>query len=180
MKYLLFDTETTDLIANLLRPLPKQPKIFEFFGIVLEETEEEWIEHLRFHRMWNPGEELKPKVTEITKVTNEMLAGKPKITKKDVQELQQLFNSVDAIVAHNVTYDINVVTFEFLRQGESPIFPRAICTVEATEHFKGHRLRLADLYTYLFEETFEGAHRAEQDVDAMVRCFIELKNRGEI
>ncbi len=57
---------------------------------------------------------------------------------------------------------------------------RLICTVESTEHIKGFRLTLTKLHEHLFGEAFPSAHRAENDVRPLTRCFIELYNRGII
>jgi len=52
--------------------------------------------------------------------------------------------------------------------------------VQETEWIKGHRLSLSALHEELFGEPFSGAHRARVDVDALTRCFNELRQRGDI
>jgi hypothetical protein len=45
-------------------------------------------------------------------------------------------------------------------------------------HVKGYRLKLREIYDYLFPgEVFE-AHRADSDVNALVRVTIELYKKG--
>jgi len=85
--------------------------------------------------------------------------------------------------AHNLAYDMEMLEFEFKRLNDTlkglwnkPL----ICTVEQTVHLRGIRLSLSALHEYLFNEKFEGAHRAKADVQAQVRCFMELKKRGEL
>lgn len=74
MKTLIFDTETTNLIANSLLPIDKQPKILEFFGLSLDGNCNE-IES--YHFLFDPGEKISEEVTRITGLTNEQLKGKP-------------------------------------------------------------------------------------------------------
>ena len=55
-----------------------------------------------------------------------------------------------------------------------------ICTVEHSLHIKGYRLKLAQLHQELLGKGFENAHRAKNDVYALVRCFHALVERGDI
>ena len=179
MLHAVFDTETTDLIKNSLQPLEHQPRIIEFFGLLLDD-EQEFKEVESINLLINPGIDISAEVTRITHITDEMVKDKPKFS--EVEPLiAAYFKKADVVVAHNVTYDMDVVNFEYKRLKKDCFWPwERICTVEATEHFKGHRLNLNALHTELFGKGFEGAHRAETDVRALARCYVELKNRGEI
>lgn len=179
----LFDTETTGLIKNTRMKLAKQPRIIELFAVTLQQTgtgadatfvEVDFIDHLI-----NPGIPITSEITRITGITGMMLAGKlgfPALA----GEIQSYLSRAHRIVAHNLDYDRTMVNIELERVGKSIVWPELICTVEATEHLKGFRLKLNDLHLYLFGEPFEGAHRAETDVRAMARCYMELVRRGVI
>jgi DNA polymerase III alpha subunit (gram-positive type) len=94
--------------------------------------------------------------------------------------VNRLLVEADAVVAHNLSYDMAVLSAEYKRFdcAAPPPFPwERICTVEATEYIKGYRLNLTGLHQYLFGETFTAAHSAEADVKAMAKCFWELKAR---
>jgi len=86
----------------------------------------------------------------------------------------------DEIVAHNMSYDKAVIDFEMKRLGKKIRWPDLICTVESTEYMKGHRMNLATLHEFLFGEPFAGAHRAENDVRATTRCFLQLREMGVV
>jgi DNA polymerase-3 subunit alpha len=73
-----------------------------------------------------------------------------------------------------------MINNEMRRLGLTVAWPRVICTVEETEHLKGHRLKLSDLYELLFGEKFANAHDAKADVEALAKCYFELVKRGEI
>lgn len=178
MKHLLFDLETTNLVHNSLQPLHKQPKIIEIFGLILQEGT--WEEVATFHSYVDPGVPIPKKVTEITRITDDMVAGKPKFH-QIADDWEAFCEQADVIAAHNFSYDKAVLTFEYQRLGRTPKLPEVhVCTVEATEWMKGHRLSLTNLHQELFGEPFANAHSAEDDVRAMARCYVELHKRGDI
>ena len=175
---LVFDTETTDLIKNSLRPLARQPRLMEFFGLKLDPKTLEEVGVIS--QMINPGIPIPETSKEITKITDEMVAKAPRINDV-IGTLAKEIESASMVVAHNISYDIAVMNFEAARCGVTINWPQnLVCTVEATEWIKGHRLNLGSLHLELFGEPFTGAHRAEHDVRATARCFIELVKRGEI
>lgn len=176
MLTLVFDTETTDLIKNKLLPLDRQPHIIEFFGVSLDL---EFNQLETYHFMFKPPIKLSDEVKRITGIDEEMLADKPAFASA-AQQIKDIIEKHDEVVAHNLSYDMGVVDFEMKRNGLDIIWPIPTCTVEGTEHLKGHRLSLTALHELLFGEKFEGAHRAENDVEALVYCFKQLRSIGEI
>lgn len=175
MRSLLLDTETTDLITNSLQPLERQPRIIEFFGLSLMELEEGGTLGFRC----NPGIKIPEVVTNITGITDAMVADEPPFS-THAADVKRLIEAHDEVVAHNLSYDKAVIDIEMKRCGLTVDWPELICTVEQSIHYKGFRLSLAALYEFLFKENFTGAHRAETDVRAMARCFIEMRRRGDI
>ena len=177
MKTFVFDTETTGLIGNSVRQLDQQPHIIEFFGHLIDEKDE-LIKAMGFRA--NPGIPLEPIITRITGIRDEDLKDQKSFSAFK-GDLVSLIEEADAVVAHNLSYDMAMVDMEMKRLDyivEWPVI--RICTVEATEWFKGHRLNLAALHEHLFSEPFKDAHSAKGDVAALTRCFCELRKRGEI
>lgn len=180
MKAFLFDTETTDLIANSLIAERHRPCIIEFFGQTMELVGGKWTKVDELEFFCKPPMAVSEEVTRITGITNDDLEG-AKPFKDHADSVRAIIERADWVVAHNLSYDEAVVDFELERLKQTVKWPDfKLCTVEATEHLKGHRLKLADLYEHLFGEKFEGAHRARTDVEGMTRCFVELWERGEI
>lgn len=178
MNHLIFDTETTNLIHNSIQPLHKQPRVIEFFGLLIDDDGMEELDTL--HAYLNPGVPLSAEVTKITGIKNEQLVGKPPFA-EFAPLLVDLMGRADVVVAHNLSYDMAVINFEFARLGKRLVWPeRRVCTVEATESLRGYRLNLTALHTELFGEAFAKAHSAEHDVRATARCYVELKARGEV
>lgn len=188
MLALLFDTETSDLIRNKHRPLAQQPHITEFFGLKLQgvpvsakgekKATVKWKEKDTWWSLFNPGIPLSKEVQRITGLDDATLKGEPAFRSK-AAALKAFIEDCDMVVAHNLSFDMDMVNFEMQRAEVTVNWPKQrVCTVEATEHLRGRRLKLIELHGLLFGEPFENAHRAENDVRPMARCFIELSNRG--
>jgi DNA polymerase-3 subunit alpha (Gram-positive type) len=176
MRTLVFDTETTGLVKNMLQPLDRQPHIIEFFALSLDSAGNE-LE--AFHYLCNPKIKLEEKITEITGITSEMLKDEKPFS-AIAQHILELIEVHDEVVAHNLSFDKTVVDVEMKRCGKKVKWPSLICTVEATEYMKGHRLNMNALHEMLFGVVFTGAHRAENDVRALARCFNELRKMGVV
>lgn len=178
----IFDTETTGLVKNGGQPLAKQPHIIEFSGLLVE-PDGKIVKELDF--ILDPGVTLDSIITKITGLTNADVKGKSKWSEK-VDDVIDFFSQADRVVAHNLSFDRKMVDFEMERKfgdkvSEVKFWPAdQVCTVEATEHLKGYRMSLTVLHEYLFNQPFEGAHRAMVDVKALTRCYVELVNRGVI
>lgn len=177
-KVAIFDTETTGLIKNSHLPLEKQPCVIEFYGEIVDDETGEVLEELEF--LANPGFPLEAIITQITKLTDADLEPHPRF-KVNAPRVVEFFSKADEAVAHNLQYDKGMIGFEMARAELELKWPaKMTCTVQRTEHIKGHRLNLSKLHEHLFGEAFEGAHRAREDVKALARCFLELRKQGEI
>jgi DNA polymerase-3 subunit alpha len=93
-------------------------------------------------------------------------------------EIMSYLSRSHRVVAHNVSYDCDMIDIELARCGKKLVWPEKFCSVEATEFLKGHRMNLTSLHEYLFGEPFAGAHRAEPDVRATAKCYMELVRRN--
>jgi DNA polymerase III epsilon subunit family exonuclease len=173
----LFDTETTGLISNNSLPLDKQPEIIEFYGCLADLETGEIYED--FETFCKPSDPITEEITKITSITNEMVTKAPRF-KSVADRIQELIEKAPVVIAHNLSFDVEMLDIEFKRMNRKLRWPRLVCTVEQTVHIKGFRLSLGALHEYLFSESFTGAHRAKADVHAMLRCCCELKKRDVI
>lgn len=182
----LFDTETTGLVENRTIKLDKQPEIIEFYGCLADLADGRIVKE--FHTFIKPKQPLsdtppprsKKTITQITGITNEMLADAPRCDEVIKTIIEMPTMSIRTI-AHNLSFDKDMVEIEGERH-ELPVIwsKEMICTVEQTIHLKGFRLSMSNLHQLLFNEAFEGAHRANVDVAALLRCSVELHKRGLI
>ena len=178
-KYFLFDCETTGLLGTELLNDDLQPDIIEFFGHIVDETGHVYQE-LDF--LCKPRKSIDDKITKITGITNAMLEDELPFVHYN-KLVRDIIAEADAVVAHNLSFDLAMVNMEMRRCGHAddvkwPII--RICTVEQTEWKHGHRLNLNAMHELLFGEGFTGAHRARDDVQALTRCFLKLLNDGDL
>ena len=97
------------------------------------------------------------------------------------------------IIAHNLAFDLPIVTTEFLRcRLETNLLKkRNFCTMRAPAIISycklpkksgtGHKWpTLSELHLQVFGTEFTGSHDAGADVEACARCYFELCRRGII
>jgi DNA polymerase III epsilon subunit-like protein len=177
----IFDTETTGLTQNRILRLDKQPEIIELYacqinlesGYISKE-----IDTLLKPRQFPRPEALIKETKSV--ITDDQLKDAP--AWKDISDdVKAMIESSQLVIAHNLSFDMEMVDLEFERLGQKPSqWPHPFCTVEQTVYLKGTRLSMMSLHKYLFEEEFKDAHRAAADGKALVRCSLELYKRGMI
>lgn len=183
MKVVFFDCETSGLLVPQALPIEKQPQIIELFALAMEQEGEG--ETATFSelgsQLWlvNPGKPLQAVITKITGIKDADLKDKPTFAAV-ADEIIAFFAGSDRMVAHNLSFDAAMLRIELTRAEKDMKWPEPFCTVEQSIGIKGYRLKLIDLYEHLFGERFESAHRAENDVRAMARCYCEMVKRDLI
>lgn len=167
---IVFDTETTGLPKPLGNKLEDQPKIIEICCVKLDDN----LEVIdSYETLINPEQEIEPKITQITGITNDDLKGQ-RTFKEVYAELAEFFLGVDILVAHNLPFDRSLLSFELERLDKLRNFPwpiHHICTVQKSMKIEGYRLNLGKLYHIATGKEFVDAHRARADVDALCECF---------
>ena len=177
MKATLLDNETTGLINNRTMKLDKQPHIIEFYGCSANLKTGKVLKEV--NQLVRPPDKrfVTDEISKITGLTWEDLKDAPPM-EKVAPKIFKLIEESEIVIAHNLSFDKDMLEIEADRLGKKIKWPkRLICTVEQTIHLKGFRLNLAGLYDLLFNEKFEGAHRAKADVMALLRCCKELVKR---
>lgn len=176
---LVFDTETTDLVINRTVRLEKAPEMIEFYGCIVDLSANQILEELDL--LIKP----KNKIDETSKafkavgITNEMVKDAPSFENVS-DKIRDIIKQAPLAIAHNVSFDKEMVDIEFARLGQNIEWPELLCTVESTVYLQGYRMAMNDLHNYLFGEGFTGAHRAKVDVQALVKCCVELHRREVI
>jgi DNA polymerase-3 subunit epsilon len=96
------------------------------------------------------------------------------------------------LVAHNISFDEKVLGAELLRSGFEQAHDRIfeserVCTMHGSTKFcaipgpRGMKWpKLIELHEKLFGVGFEGAHDALVDVQALAKCYFELRRLGII
>lgn len=177
---IFLDTETTGLLSATVNDLDNQPRITEI-ALVKTTDDLEFVDQIE--TLVNPGTLINEEVTKITGITSEMVKDKPSFPELYMQ-IAEFFVGETTIVAHNAPFDMGMFWVELARIGREFHFPwpiHWICTVEKTFHIAGCRMKLRDLHykaTGKFHD--EKAHRAMEDVYALIRCFRWMKDEGMV
>ena len=173
----IFDTETTGLLYTGLMQDDKQPEIIEFMAVKVDLETGEKIQEWDF--LVKPQREIPEEVVRITSIDDSMVKDADPFAMHVVDVREALENS-EAVIAHNLSFDKEMIDLEMARCGMKLKWPRLICTVEQTMCLKGYRINLTDLHKELFNVPFQNAHRARSDVEALTRCVLELYKRDYI
>lgn len=103
-------------------------------------------------------------------------------------EFLQAYQKSDLLVAHNISFDFNIVGAELIRKGlaAEKRLPK-FCTMKSSTNIcklpspRGYKWpKLMELHEHLFGEGFDDAHDALEDVRATGRCFFEMASQGLI
>ncbi len=190
--YLVFDTETTGLPKNWNAPvtdLNNWPRIVQLAWQFYDEAGNVLAEANRIIRPDGfiiPGE-----AAMVHGISTELALRDGIDLKEALLEFADVLSVAKGLVAHNINFDDRVVSAEFIRMDMSREFLEQIakiCTMEGSTDFcklpggpRGYRYpKLILLHERLFNEGFDGAHDALNDVRACARCFFELKKRAII
>lgn len=161
-KFAVFDTETTGLTAHPSASIGLQPRIIEFAGVITDGVE--ILDTIEF--LCNPGIALEEVITKLTGLTNEHLQNKPPFV-HFVDDMRSFFSQADAVIAHNLSFDRDLVRYDLHRFGRDlsrVSWPQIeLCTVEQTFHQFGRRMKLSELYEY-YVGPYEQKHRAMDDI----------------
>lgn len=190
--YLVFDTETTGLPRNWNAPitdLDNWPRVvqlaWQFYaedGTLLGEA----------NRIVKPdGFVIPGEAAMVHGISTEKALREGIDLKEALLEFADVLSVAKGLVAHNMNYDDNIISAEFIRTDlplELMTEINKTCTMLGTVDFcqlpggpRGYRYpKLTMLHEILFKEGFDGAHDALNDVRACARCFFELRKRGII
>lgn len=193
MNIIFFDTETNGKPKRYnasMADVNNWPRVTQLAWLIAEsETGEAVLSH---QSLITPDGWTIPK--EEFFIKNNMSTERCEANGKPLTEIIELFNShidlhaVDIIVAHNMDFDINVLGAEMIRIKVKPNRKlKRICTMQNSTDLcqlpgqYGYKWpRLEELYQFLFNGKFGGAHDALNDVHACKECFFELVKRGVV
>src|SRR4029078_5394991 len=149
MSIIVWDTETTGLLAVSGADIKHQPHLIDLYAIKLTD---DLVRFNTFHVRCKPPI---PIPLDATKVHG--------ITDHDVVEchsfagvypaIAEFFLGSRVLVGHNLLYDKMVLYYELMRIGKNLNFPWAtggVCTAEVSSQYHGYRMNLTDLHISLF------------------------------
>ena len=184
MKILVFDTETTWFINKKDPHLDKQPHIIQFAWILWEIDDKKTFKEIeRRDIFFKPPISIPYDASQVHHIYDVDVQDKQAIH-EHIDELMAFISHADIIVWHNIEYDEMMLDVELRRLGKKHLYnpSQVVCTMKETVDYcaligNGERYKypkLWELYKKLFWEYFIGAHDAMTDVEATLKCFIEL------
>lgn len=184
--YLIFDTETTGLPKNWKLPYTDTdnwPRLVQL----------SWQVHDAYGKLlsqkdliiYPDGFEIPFNSEKVHGISTERAKAEGIPLKEALDIFEQDLKQSQLLIAHNIEFDENVMGAEYVRSTYDTVFfdLDQYCTKENTTDFvaipakrgKGFKWpTLAELYYKLFGESFEEAHNAAFDVEALARCFFGL------
>lgn len=171
MKWMVFDTETTGFPKPSSAVLEEQPRIIEIALVEILDgavvAEHEWLV--------NPQRPITEEITKITGIKDSDVKDAPNFAAL-YPELAQTFLGVGGMTAHNLPFDMGMLTIELRRIGKEYAFPyppRQLCSVQETIHTKGRRMKLTELYELVMGKPLEQKHRALSDARALTEIILK-------
>ena len=189
--FLIFDTETTGLPRSYSAPLTD----FDNWPRMVQVA---WQLHDAQGNLINSNSIIiKPEgytipfnAVQIHGITNERALEEGQDLKAVLQEFVNVVNQAKYLCGHNIEFDNNIIGAELLRCGlENILAAKPFIDTkndETTEYCaipggRGGKFKwptLTELYTKLFNVSFEEAHNAAFDVLATGKVFFEIIKRG--
>lgn len=179
MSIIVFDTETTGLLAPIAAGHTMQPHMIELCAIKLDRNLEP-IDGLQFY--CRPPIEIPEQAIKVHGITNEMIAQyQPFAFYYSV--VCNFFLGSTHLVGHNLMFDKMILYWELVRMDKQLCFPwspGAVCTAEVSQQMKGYRMHLGDLFVETTGKSIHDAHTATGDVEMTVEIFRALVKQERI
>ena len=160
----VFDIETTGLSSQ-------SSKIIEIGAVKIKDGE--ILD--RFDMFVDPECPIPEKITELTSITDEMVAGQPKEREALIAFLD--FVGDDMLIAHNANFDTGFIRVAAERQGlpfTNTYLDTLALSMYVNPELKRHKLNIiADHY----EIVQEHHHRADDDAEVLARIFFVMLER---
>lgn len=161
---IFFDTETSGLIENESLAVERQPRILEI-GAIKVDSQLEVIE--RFSAiLLPPGYEITPEIEKITGLTQKALVAAGKQFPEIVPRLCNFFLGSEALVAHNLRFDLMMLVYELRRIGWEYRFPFPRQHIDTLAMWPG---KLADWGAS--NGLAKQEHRAMADAQLLLDCY---------
>ena len=189
MKYIFFDTETTGLPKDSSASytnIDNWPRLVQIAWIVYKDNE---VFSKHNHIIRPVGFTIPEDASNIHGITTEIAVEQGLKVEVVLPQFLLDCQKADAIIGHNINFDLNVVQAEMHRLNLGNLKGYHILDTMKTsidfcgipDNYHGYRYpKLIELYSKLFSETFDDIHNAMADVEATAKCFWEMIKRNII
>lgn len=189
--YIVFDTETTGKAKSFSAPVDDFNNWPRMVQIAWKVFDKNGIEIDSQNLIIKPSGFIIPDdAIAIHRITNEIAKERGIPLREALEKFSKVIKSSKYLIAHNISFDENVVGCEFLREGmrncvsdiqhvDTMKLTTEFVAIPATRGRSGFKFPTqTELYQKLFNTAFEDAHDALADVTALSKIFFELQRRG--
>ena len=168
-RFVVVDVETTGVSAL------GGDRVTEVAAVVVEDGR---IDDA-FQSLVNPGRPIPSRITALTGISNEMVAGAPAF--RDIADALALTLAERTFVAHNATFDWSFLSMEFERVARpAALIGTPVCTVRLARRVLAHLPRRnLDSVAWHYGVTIDGRHRALGDARATAQVLLALLRDAE-
>lgn len=126
----------------------------------------------------NPRKKIPPYVRNITGITDEMVKDAPEFNLVAPEIIKEIGNRV--IVAHNASFDVNILNFELGRTRNLTLPNGALCTVKLSRKLQPGlaKYQLGKVAEF-FNIEINDRHRAMGDAEATAKILLNLLDLAE-
>ncbi|WP_179004434.1 DNA polymerase III subunit alpha [Winogradskyella forsetii] len=190
--YLIFDTETTGLPKRWDAPITDTDNWPRCIQIAwqLHDAMGNCIEH-QDYLVQPKGFNIPYDAEKIHGISTELAQEQGVPLSEVLEKFNLALSKTKFVVGQNVTFDLNIMGAEFVRENvanplqELPVLDTCtehtaeLCQLPGGRYGKFKLPTLTELHQYLFNKPFAEAHNATADVEATTRCFLELIRRKQ-
>jgi DNA polymerase III epsilon subunit-like protein len=185
MKYLIFDTETSGFPRKDMEAQhPLQARVLQLAALQLDENFNELGQLYTLIKL-PPGKKIDDGAFKAHGKTWDMCNEQGRPSSDVLTELNELFKTSDALVAHNFAFDDTMIDIEFECADIIPYSCEySYCTMELMTpicklpHVRKNSFgqkykwpKLSEAYNFIYGKEFEGAHDALGDVRATAKVL---------
>ncbi|MCK8479298.1 DNA polymerase III subunit alpha [Psychroserpens algicola] len=190
--YLIFDTETTGLPKRWDAPITdvdNWPRCIQI-AWQLHDAMGHCIDH-QDYLVQPEGFNIPYDAEKIHGISTELAQEQGVPLQEVLEKFNDALSKTKFVVGQNVTFDLNIMGAEFVREDianqlqELPVLDTCtehtaeLCQIPGGRGGKFKLPTLTELHQHLFNIPFAEAHNATADVEATTRCFFELVRLGE-
>src|SRR5690606_8962851 len=185
--YLIFDTETTGLPKRWDAPITDTDNWPRCIQIAwqLHDVMGNCIEH-QDYLVRPEGFNIPYDAEKIHGISTELAMQNGVSLVEVLDRFNAALDKAKFIVGQNVSFDLNIMGAEFIRENvanrlqQLPVldtcteYTAELCKIPGGRYGKFKLPTLTELHEHLFNQPFAEAHNATADVEATTRCFLEL------
>ena len=188
--FLIFDTETTGLPANYNAPLSDSnnwPRMVQI-AWQLHDKKGNLLHHNTI--IIKPeGYTIPFNAAQVHGITTERAQSEGNDLTEVLKEFSEIVQKAQYMCGHNIEFDLSIIGAEFYRKGLPNVFETKqiidtksdettlFCAIPGGKGGKFKWPTLTELYSKLFNSSFEAAHNAAFDVQATSKVLFELLRR---